>query len=289
MRRRRARRCGARSPPASSASVVITAATSWPAGRCSTRGSPTSVRVNRSPTPRRSSRRDSWTRIEIPPPGFGHRFHTRDPRAARLLQLAHELEVDHDYSQLIRALEHALGRHPELAGRSLPVNIDGAIAATCGDLGLVAGDLRRAAHHLARAGPRCACAGRAAPRGADAPHQSDEPLRTTARRSDGCRSVANRRAARRRRPLARRPASAISSIGTPVVGRLAQLVEHRLHTAGVAGSSPAAPTTSNPGCPNKLRESAGPQPSVAEPRFFWWCRCPRDCYRLRRSAPIDSR
>jgi citrate synthase len=73
---------------------------------------------------------------EIPPPGFGHRYHTRDPRATRLLQLAHELEVDHHYSQLIRALEHALGRHPVLADRSLPVNVDGAIAAICGDLGL---------------------------------------------------------------------------------------------------------------------------------------------------------
>jgi citrate synthase len=73
---------------------------------------------------------------DIAPPGFGHRFHTRDPRAARLLQLAHELEVDHEYSQLIRALEHALSRHPVLSGRSLPVNVDGAIAAICGDLGL---------------------------------------------------------------------------------------------------------------------------------------------------------
>jgi len=73
---------------------------------------------------------------EIPPPGFGHRYHTRDPRATRLLQLAHELEVDHHYAQLIRALEHALGRHAALADRSLPVNVDGAIAAICGDLGL---------------------------------------------------------------------------------------------------------------------------------------------------------
>jgi len=73
---------------------------------------------------------------EIPPPGFGHRFHTRDPRATRLLQLAHELEVDHEYSQLIRSLEHALARHPALSDRSLPVNVDGAIAAICGDLGL---------------------------------------------------------------------------------------------------------------------------------------------------------
>src|SRR5262249_26460834 len=29
-----------------------------------------------------------------PPPGFGHRFHTRDPRAARLFQMALELELE---------------------------------------------------------------------------------------------------------------------------------------------------------------------------------------------------
>ena len=73
---------------------------------------------------------------EIPPPGFGHRYHTKDPRATRLLQIAHELEVDQDYTQLIRSLEHALSRHPMLAEASLPVNIDGAIAAVCGDIGL---------------------------------------------------------------------------------------------------------------------------------------------------------
>ena len=43
---------------------------------------------------------------EIPPPGFGHRYHTVDPRATRLLQLAHELEVDQAHTQLLRALEH---------------------------------------------------------------------------------------------------------------------------------------------------------------------------------------
>jgi citrate synthase len=73
---------------------------------------------------------------ELPPPGFGHRYHTVDPRATRLLQIAHELEVDHEYTQLIRAIEHALIRHASLVGRTLPVNIDGAIAAVCGDLGL---------------------------------------------------------------------------------------------------------------------------------------------------------
>lgn len=73
---------------------------------------------------------------EIPPPGFGHRYHTTDPRAARLLQIAHELEVDQEYTQLIRAIEHALSRHPGLSDFTLPVNVDGAIAAICGDIGL---------------------------------------------------------------------------------------------------------------------------------------------------------
>ncbi len=73
---------------------------------------------------------------EIPPPGFGHRYHTTDPRVTRLLQIAHELEVDQQYTRMIRAVEHALSRHPALAGRSLPINVDGAIAAVCGDVGL---------------------------------------------------------------------------------------------------------------------------------------------------------
>lgn len=73
---------------------------------------------------------------DIPPPGYGHRYHTIDPRATRLLQIAHELEVDHAYTQLLRAIEHALTQHPSLSGRPLPINIDGAIAAVCGDMGL---------------------------------------------------------------------------------------------------------------------------------------------------------
>jgi citrate synthase len=70
-----------------------------------------------------------------PPPGFGHRFHTRDPRAARLFQMALELEVEAEHIQMIRAVENVLH---ETAGaeRPLPVNIDGAIAAVCGDLGI---------------------------------------------------------------------------------------------------------------------------------------------------------
>src|SRR5476651_843044 len=74
---------------------------------------------------------------EIPPPGFGHRFHTRDPRAARLLQLALELEVDNAYTQMLRAFERALAAHPALQDRSLSINIDGATAALCGDIGFL--------------------------------------------------------------------------------------------------------------------------------------------------------
>jgi citrate synthase len=70
------------------------------------------------------------------PPGFGHRFHTRDPRAARLFQMALELEVESDHIQMIRAVELVLHDHPDEHGKRLPVNIDGAIAAVCGDLGI---------------------------------------------------------------------------------------------------------------------------------------------------------
>jgi citrate synthase len=69
------------------------------------------------------------------PPGFGHRFHTRDPRAARLFQMALELEVEAEHIQMIRAVEIVL-HEPPGEGKPLPVNIDGAIAAVCGDLGI---------------------------------------------------------------------------------------------------------------------------------------------------------
>ncbi|HXT71885.1 MAG TPA: citryl-CoA lyase [Vicinamibacterales bacterium] len=73
---------------------------------------------------------------DIPPPGFGHRYHTIDPRATRLLQIAHELEVDQDYAHMLRAIEIALTQEESLRDHPLPVNIDGAIAAICGDMGL---------------------------------------------------------------------------------------------------------------------------------------------------------
>jgi len=71
----------------------------------------------------------------IEPPGFGHRFHTRDPRAARLFQMAMELELEGEHVRLIRATERAIESHASHFGRPLPVNVDGAIAAISADLG----------------------------------------------------------------------------------------------------------------------------------------------------------
>jgi citrate synthase len=70
------------------------------------------------------------------PPGFGHRLHTRDPRAMRLLQMAVELEVDGDHNHLIRTVERTLAGRKGPQGEPMPMNVDGAIAAVCGDLGL---------------------------------------------------------------------------------------------------------------------------------------------------------
>jgi citrate synthase len=69
------------------------------------------------------------------PPGFGHRLHTRDPRAARLFQMALELELEGEHVRLIRACERALDAHKDKFERALPVNVDGAIAAISADLG----------------------------------------------------------------------------------------------------------------------------------------------------------
>jgi citrate synthase len=69
------------------------------------------------------------------PPGFGHRFHTRDPRAARLFQMALELELEGEHVRMIRATERVLDARHEALGRNMPVNVDGAIAAICADLG----------------------------------------------------------------------------------------------------------------------------------------------------------
>lgn len=69
-------------------------------------------------------------------PGFGHRFHPRDPRAKRLLAL-----VDAAVSQGVVSGEFArIGRQVEVVleqekGRHIPMNIDGATAVIYSELG----------------------------------------------------------------------------------------------------------------------------------------------------------
>lgn len=68
-------------------------------------------------------------------PGFGHRIHTADPRAARLFQMAHELELEGEHVRMLRLIERVLAARKQPDDRPTPVNVDGAIAAICGDLG----------------------------------------------------------------------------------------------------------------------------------------------------------
>lgn len=79
-------------------------------------------------------------------PGFGHRVHNADPRTARLFALAEELGLSREGVPMARALEAALAAG---AGKALPLNVDGAIAACLLDLGFE-GDVANAFFILAR-------------------------------------------------------------------------------------------------------------------------------------------
>ena len=58
--------------------------------------------------------------------GFGHRIHTKDPRTEKLFSLAEELGFSGKYVRIARAIEKSL---ENLLGKTLPINVDGAIAA----------------------------------------------------------------------------------------------------------------------------------------------------------------
>jgi citrate synthase len=64
--------------------------------------------------------------------GFGHRVHTSDPRTKRLFSLANELNIAGGHMALSKAIERELEKS---AGRKLPINVDGAIAAIISDMG----------------------------------------------------------------------------------------------------------------------------------------------------------
>jgi citrate synthase len=66
-------------------------------------------------------------------PGFGHRLHTDDPRARRLLELAREAQLPGHYVRIAEAMAEVL---QEKLGKKLPLNVDGAIAAVLCELGV---------------------------------------------------------------------------------------------------------------------------------------------------------
>jgi len=69
-------------------------------------------------------------------PGLGHRLHTHDPRATKLLQMAYELDLEGEHIRLMRAIDQTLADVLGPGHARVHVNVDGAIAAICGDLGL---------------------------------------------------------------------------------------------------------------------------------------------------------
>lgn len=66
-------------------------------------------------------------------PGFGHPQHSGgDPRAHRLFEIAREQGTEGKYLKMLRAIEAIL---PEAIGRSLPINVNGAIPVVMLDAG----------------------------------------------------------------------------------------------------------------------------------------------------------
>lgn len=59
-------------------------------------------------------------------PGFGHRFHTADPRTSRLFQVASDLGIAGQYVAMAKGIANAIEKN---SGKKLPINVDGAIAA----------------------------------------------------------------------------------------------------------------------------------------------------------------
>jgi len=87
-----------------------------------------SISMDEAATRRLAAMRETDKRM----PGFGHRLHTKDPRTARLFELAREAGVDGVHMRAARAVEKAFAA----AKKSLPINVDGAIGAILADLGM---------------------------------------------------------------------------------------------------------------------------------------------------------
>src|SRR5216117_158248 len=87
-----------------------------------------SISMDESATRTLATMREAGQRMS----GFGHRVHTKDPRTARLFELAKEAGVNGVHMQAARAVEKAFAD----AKKSLPINVDGAIGAVLADLGM---------------------------------------------------------------------------------------------------------------------------------------------------------
>ncbi|MBT4531293.1 MAG: citryl-CoA lyase [Phycisphaerae bacterium] len=72
-----------------------------------------------------------WKHSGVRMSGFGHRIHTADPRTNRLMDLAEDAGVCGKHIEAARAVAQVFAD----AGKKLPINVDGAIAALLADLG----------------------------------------------------------------------------------------------------------------------------------------------------------
>jgi citrate synthase len=87
-----------------------------------------SISMDESATRTLATMRESGERMS----GFGHRVHTKDPRTARLFELANEAGINGVHMQAARAVEKTFAA----AKKSLPINVDGAVGALLADLGM---------------------------------------------------------------------------------------------------------------------------------------------------------
>ena len=65
-------------------------------------------------------------------PGLGHRWHDRDPRSYKLLELADRLGISGDHVAMERTLHQTAS---EVVGKNLSINVDGGIAPIALDMG----------------------------------------------------------------------------------------------------------------------------------------------------------
>lgn len=85
--------------------------------------------------------RDDKKRI----PGIGHRIHKKDPRAEKIFQIAEEEQISGDGIKILMEIK----KSAEEQIRDLPVNVDGALAASLYDLGF-SSELAKAVFILGR-------------------------------------------------------------------------------------------------------------------------------------------